>query len=160
MNRRRILLSLWLAASLASGLSEARAATPSVVQDLRMAQDSQPFRRAADEFVARSMAGDVAGTHALLSRGLVERTGDEAVKRVLQSQILPFFQRGREPGRSVTIARTTDAAGQQGFAFYMWMQYADATPAARPFTVYVVKEEGRLVVANVVPDRLVEGRHR
>ena len=41
----------------------------------------------------------------------------------------------------------------------MWMQYADA-PTARPFTVYVVKEQGRLVVANIVPDRLVEGRHR
>jgi hypothetical protein len=130
-----------------------------VVQDLRMAQDSQPFRQAADEFVARSMAGDVAGTRSLLSRSLVERTGDEAVRRALQSQVLPFFQRGREPGRSVTIARTTDASGQQGFAFYMWMQYAEA-PTARPFTVYVVQEQGRLVVANVVPDRLVEGRHR
>jgi hypothetical protein len=159
MNRRSILLPLLLAVSLASGLSEARAATPSVVQDLRMAQDSQPFRKAADEFVARSMAGDVEGTHSLLSRGLVERTGDAAVKRVLQAQILPFFQRAREPGKNVTIARTTDASGQQGFAFYMWMEYAD-TPSARPFTVYVVKEDGRLVVANIVPDRRVEGRHR
>jgi len=159
MNRRSILLSMLLAASLASGLSEARAATPSVAQDLQMAQDSKPFRAAADEFVARSMAGDVAATQSLLSRSLVERTGDDAVKRALQSQIVPFFQRGREPGKSVTIARTTDASGQQGFAFYMWMQYAEA-PNARPFTVYVVKEEGRLVVANIVPDRLVEGRHR
>lgn len=159
MNRRRILLPLLLVAAFASNLLEARAATPSVVQDLRMAQDSQPFRQAADEFVARSMAGDVAGTQSLLSRSLVERTGDEAVRRALQTQVVPFFQRGREPGKSVTIARTTDASGQQGFAFYMWMQYADA-PTARPFTVYVVQEQGRLVVANVVPDRLVEGRHR
>lgn len=159
MNRRSILLPLLLAVSLASGLSEAPAATPRVVQDLQMAQDSQPFRKAADDFVARSMAGDVDGTQSLLSRQLIERTGGPAVKQVLQSQIVPFFQRGREPGKSVTIARTTDASGQQGYAFYMWMQYADA-PTARPFTVYVVQEQGRLVVANVVPDRLVEGRHR
>lgn len=159
MNRRRILLPLLLAVSLASGLSEARAATPRVMQDLQMAQDSQPFRKAADDFIARSMAGDVDGTQSLLSRQLVERTGSPAVKQALQSQILPFFQRGREPGKSVTVARTTDASGQQGYAFYMWMQYAEA-PTARPFTVYVVQEQGRLVVANVVPDRLVEGRHR
>lgn len=159
MNRRSILLPLLLAASFASGLRDAQAATPRVLQDIHMAQDSQPFRATADAFVARSMAGDVAATQSLLSRQLVERTGDEAVKRTLQSQILPFFQRGREPGRRVTIARTTDASGQQGFAFYMWMAYADA-PTERPFTVYVVKEAGRLVVANIVPDRLVEGRHR
>ena len=159
MNRRRILFPLLLITAFASSLLEARAATPSVAQDLQMAHDSKPFRAAADEFIARSMAGDLAGTQSLLSRSLVERTGDEAVKRALQSQIVPFFQRGREPGKSVTIARTTDASGQQGFAFYMWMHYADA-PNARPFTVYVVKEEGRLVVANIVPDRRVEGRHR
>lgn len=159
MTRRSILLSFLLAASLATGLSEARAATPRVAQDLQMAHDSKPFRDAADEFVARSMAGDVAAVQALLSRPLVERTGGEAVTRALQSQIVPFFQRGREPGKSVTIARTTDASGQPGFAFYMWMEYAEA-PTARPFTVYVVREQGRLVVANIVPDRLVEGRHR
>jgi hypothetical protein len=159
MNRRRVLLPLLLIAAFASHALESRAASPGVVHDLRMAQDSQPFRQAADEFIARSMAGDVAGTQSLLSRSLVERTGGEAVTRALQSQIVPFFQRGREPGRSVTIARTTDASGQQGFAFYMWMEYAEA-PTARPFTVYVVREQGRLVVANIVPDRLVEGRHR
>ena len=31
---------------------------------------------------------------------------------------------------------------------------------ARPFTLYTVREGGRIVVANIVPDRLVEGRHQ
>jgi hypothetical protein len=66
---------------------------------------------------------------------------------------------GKTPGKSVTVTRTTDAAGQQGFAFYMWLHGADASEQ-RPFTVYVVEEQGRLAVANIVPDRLVEGRHR
>ena len=41
----------------------------------------------------------------------------------------------------------------------MWLQGTD-TSTQRPFTVYVVEEEGRFTVANVVPDRLDEGRHR
>ena len=159
MNRNQALFSLLLAAFVMGTAVPTAHAASSVSEDIQMASDSAPFRKAADEFVARSMAGDVAGAQSLLSRQLVERSGDAAIRKVLQSQILPFFQRGREPGRSVTITQTTDASGQQGFAFYMWMQYADA-PTTRPFTVYVVKEQGKLVVANIVPDRLVEGRHR
>jgi hypothetical protein len=136
-----------------------QAATNSVSDDLQMANSSAPYRQAADAFIARAMAGDVAGTQAMLSRRLVERTGDAAIRQALQAQILPFFQRGREPGRSVTITRTTDASGQGGFAFYMWMQYPEPS-APRPFTVYVVQEQGRYAVANIVPDRLVEGRHQ
>jgi hypothetical protein len=152
---------LWiLAAVLLSAQAPAAAqATPSVAADLQMAQDAEPFRRAADAFVASALAGDAARTQALLSPALVSRTGDAAIRRALDTQILPFFARGKAPGRSVTVARTTDAAGQQGFAFYMWLQPPDAS-AQRPFTVYVVEEQGRLTVANVVPDRRVEGRHR
>jgi hypothetical protein len=139
----------------------AASATPAadVAADLRMAADSEPYRRFADRFVAQAMAGDVAGTQAMLSHQLVARSGDAAIRQALDAQILPFFRAGRGPGRSVTTTLTTDAAGQRGYAFYMWMQQADGAPR-RPFTVYVVQEGERLVVANVVPDRLVEGRHR
>ena len=124
-----------------------------------MAQDAAPFRRAADAFVATALAGDAAQARAMLSPALVARSGEAAIRRALDTQILPFFASGKAPGRSVTITRTTDAAGQQGFAFYMWLQGADAS-AQRPFTIYVVEEQGRMAIANIVPDRLVEGRHR
>ena len=152
---------LWiLAAVLLSAQAPAAAqATPSVAADLQMAQDADPFRRAADAFVASALAGDAARTQALLSPALVSRTGDAAIRRALDTQILPFFASGKAPGKSVTVTRTTDAAGQQGFAFYMWLQGGDGSEP-RPFTLYVVEEQGRLSVANVVPDRLVEGRHR
>lgn len=160
MNVNQRFLPLLLAAVVTSAaVPLVHAAPGSVSEDIQMASDSVPFRKAADEFVTRSMAGDLAGAQALLSRQLVDRSGEAAIRNALQSQILPFFQRAREPGRSVTVTQTTDASGQQGFAFYMSMQYAEA-PTARPFTVYVVKEQGRLAVANIVPDRLVEGRHR
>ena len=152
---------LWVLATalLAVQTPAAAQATQSVAADLRMAQDAEPFRRTADAFVASALAGDAAQTQAMLSPTLVARSGEAAIRRALDTQILPFFARGKAPGRSVTVTRTTDAAGQQGFAFYMWLQGADAS-VQRPFTVYVVEEQGRLTVANVVPDRLVEGRHR
>jgi hypothetical protein len=153
--------ALWLLAAAllqVPALAVAQAA-PSVAADLQMAQDAAPFRRTADAFVASALAGDAARTQAMLSPALVARSGEQAIRRALDTQILPFFARGKAPGKSVTVTRTTNAAGQQGFAFYMWLQAADAS-TQRPFTVYVVEEQGRHTVANVVPDRLVEGRHR
>jgi predicted NBD/HSP70 family sugar kinase len=136
-----------------------QAGPPSVEADLRMAEDAAPFRKVADAFVATALAGDAARAQAMLSPALVARSGEAAIRRALDTQILPFFAQGKAPGRSVTVTRTTDAAGHQGFAFYMWLQAGDGS-AQRPFTVYVVEEQGRLTVANIVPDRLVEGRHR
>ncbi len=126
---------------------------------LRMADEARPLRETADSFIARAMAGDVAGTQAMLSRALVERIGEPAAQRALHGQILPFFAQGRETTRVTTIARTTDANGATGFAFYMWLKPADGS-APRPFTVYAVREQGRAVVANVVPDQLVPDRHQ
>ncbi len=156
---RRNLLASLLCASLAASLACGSARATDMAGYLRMTEDAAPMRQLADAFVARAMAGDGSATTAMLSRALVERSGEVSARRIVDTQILPFFARGRELGRSVTVARTTDAAGQGGFAFYMWLQPGDGS-AARPFSVYVVQEQGRAVVANIVPDRLVEGRHR
>ena len=63
---------------------------------------------------------------------LVARTGEAAIRRALDTQILPFFARGKAPGKSVTVTRTTDAAGQQGFAFYMWLKGQPKAAIAEP----------------------------
>jgi hypothetical protein len=132
--------------------------TATVSADLRMAEDAAPLRRVADRFIERALARDAASTSAMLSRALVERMGEKAAMKAMQDQVLPFFARGGEIGRSVTVTRTTDAAGQTGFAFYFWL--VRGVGERRPFTVYVVNEGGIPVVANVVPDRFVEGRHQ
>lgn len=152
-------LTFALGAALSSAPLAAHAQAGSVTADLRMAQDAEPLRRVADAFVARALAGDGAAVRAMLSSALVERAGEAGVQRALQNQILPFFAQGRGPGRSVTITRTTDASGSQGFAFYMWLVPANGGEQ-RPFTVYTVIEQGQAVVANIVPDRLVAGRHQ
>lgn len=133
-------------------------ATAQVEAELRMVESSRPFRASAERFIERAAAGDLAGSQALLSQALQQRVGAAAVRQALQGQIVPFFARGGERTRSVTVTMTTDAAGQQGYAFYMWWQPAPGAEP-RPFSVYTVLEGGQPVVANVVPDRLVPGRH-
>lgn len=140
-------------------VAEQAGAATGMPEHLRAAEEAAPMRQLAERFIDRAMAGDAKAAAAMLSRALVERSGEASIQQALAGQILPFFARGREVGRSVTIARTTDAAGQGGFAFYMWLLPADGG-TARPFSLYVVQEQGRPVVANIVPDRLVEGRHR
>lgn len=144
------------ALSLATPLSATAADVPA---DLRMAADAAPFRQVADAFIGAAMAGKLDAVQAQLSPNLVQRTGSEAVRAVLERQIVPFFSAGQRVGPSVTITHTTDANGYSGFAFYMWMLPRQGGDA-RPFTLYVVEEQGRRVVANIVPDRLVAGRHR
>lgn len=151
--------SLLFAGVTVAAPAHAQSPAAGVAADLRMAQDAAPMRATADAFVTRAMAGERDAVLAMLSPTLVSRIGNDTAVRVLDAQILPFFQRGRQVGRSTTVTRTTDAAGSSGFAFYQWLEPQDGG-AARPFTLYVVREQGRLVVANIVPDRLVEGRHR
>lgn len=148
-----ILLAAWLP------LAATAAHAAPTADELAMPARSQPYQAVAEQFIASAAAADLDGARSLLSRQLVERSGREAIDRVLGTQILPFFGAWQGPGRSVTVTQTTDAAGQAGYAFYMWMQPRDGSDP-RPFTVYVVAEQGRARVANIVPDRLVHGRHR
>ncbi len=127
--------------------------------ELQMAEQAQAFREAADRFIAAAQAGDLPATRGQLSQALAERMGDALLRRVLAEQILPFFANGAGLAGSATITRTTDASGQQGFAFYLWLMQRGGD-APRPFTVYVVNEGGRAVIANIVPNRLVPERHR
>lgn len=140
-------------------MTTAALAATDVAADLRMAEDSRSHRQTADDFIAKAMAGNVAATQAMLSANLVARIGADGARQALQQQIVPFFVQGQQLGRSTTVTRTTDANGSSGFAFYLWLQ-PKAGGEALPFTVYVVDEAGRRVVANIVPNRLVPGRHQ
>jgi hypothetical protein len=133
------------------------AGAPSV-DELEMPARSASFRRVADEFVAAAAAGEAAKAHGMISPNLAERAGAEVVQQNLSGQVLPFFAQLREIGRSVTITQTTDAFGSTGFAFYMYLVPKSGEP--RPFVIYIVEEKGKSVVANILVDHFVEGRHK
>jgi hypothetical protein len=112
------------------------------------------FRRIADEFIYAAAAGDANKVTRMLSAKLRERTGADSVQRYVVGQLLPFFAPFKELAKSVTITLTADVAG---FAFYMYM--VSGNDELHPFVIYVTQEADSKVVANILVDKFVEGRH-
>jgi hypothetical protein len=110
--------------------------------------------RVAEAFVSAAAAGARDKIARMLSPAIAGRTEPESVERFLTAEVLPFFAPYKELARSVSITRTADVTG---FAFYMYM--VSKTDELRPFVIYVIEEESAKVVANVLVDRVVEGRH-
>ncbi len=131
-------------------LAQSRVAPP----DFAMSAQQEPFRSVAEDFVAAAAAGDKTKTARMLSPAIAAKTGPEGVQRFLTGEVLPFFAPFKEVAGSVSVTRTADVTG---FVFYMYM--VSKTNEFRPFVIYVIEEGGAKVVANVLVDRLVEGRH-
>lgn len=127
-------------------------------QELDMAANSPPYRTVAERFVAAAAARDSIGVEKMLSPAIVARAGKEGVQKVIGGQILPFFAEHKEIGRSVTTTNTTDGSGNTGFAYYMYS--VPKSGQQKPFVIYVVEENGRKVVANILVNHFVEGRHQ
>lgn len=140
-----------LAASIAGAQGPSR-------EELDMAARSPEYRSVAEQFVAAAAAKDSANLEKMLSPALAARTGKEAIQKVMNEQVIPFFADHKEIGRSVTTTNTTDASGNRGFAFYMYS--VPKSGQQKPFVIYVLEENGRKVVGNILVNRFVEGRHK
>lgn len=125
--------------------------------ELEMMQAEAAFRGTVDTFVTAAVAGDAARVADMISPNMRERAGEAAVAAVMSGQVVPFFAGTKQLG-ALTVTTTTDQFGSQGFTYYTYAIGADGQP--KPFVLYVVREGDRIVVANVLVDRYVEGRHR
>lgn len=141
---------LALAISVQAAPSVAPAQAPSSVFPNRGSE----FRMVAEEFIAAAAAGDSVKVTQMLSTGIKEKTGASGVQRYVAGQLLPFFATFKELAKTVTV---TPTAGVTGFAFYMYGVMG--MNELRPFVIYVTEEDGRKMVANILVDRFVEGRH-
>jgi hypothetical protein len=133
-----------------TGLGPAVARFASPAEDFARAARSETFRPVADAFIAALVAGDAAASIKLVSPNLLKQAGLDTVQSNLRDQTLPFFAAFKELGRSVTIARTADDFGSEGFVFYLTM--VPKAGDARDFAVYVVEENGAKVIANILLD--------
>ena len=134
-----------------------RAASPgerATAPEFAMSVQQDAFRKVADAFIAAAAAGEMARAGGMLSPAIAARSGPAAVEAFLAGEVRPFFAQYRGLANSITISRTADAPG---FVFYMYM--VTRTGELRPFVIYVIEEHGARVVANVLVDRFVEGRH-
>jgi hypothetical protein len=150
--------SLAVAAVLLAGVPAIAQSPPRVrvagPPDFAMSVDQEPFRHFAEEFITAAAAGDLAKTGQMLSPAIAAKSGAEAVASFLSWEVRPFFAQYTGLASSISVTRTADVPG---FVFYMYM--VTKTKEMRPFVIYVIEEGGAKVVANVLVDRFVEGRH-
>lgn len=132
--------------------------TTSMQSYLGMKEASDAFRGTAVEFITSAAAGDTAHAADLISPNMAQKTGRAAIHQFLSATVAPFFADMKEIGKSVTISNTTDGFGSEGYAYYMYAVPKEGEP--RPFVVYVVAEGDTTVVANILVDHFVEGRHQ
>jgi len=115
---------------------------------LAQSQKAGAYSGLIEEAAAALAAGDVAHFRQLLSPNLVRSNGAERIDAVIQAQMLPFFAGYRGFGNQTTILNTSDQFGSEGLSFYKTVVGADG--AERPVVIYVVEEDGRPVVANLL----------
>jgi hypothetical protein len=128
----------------------------STQDDLEMMNAESAFRGSVDAFLASAASGDAARTAAMISPNLRAQAGEGAVDSVVRTQVIPFFADFQKLGAK-TITLTTDQFGSKGFTYYAYALPASGAP--KPFVLYLVRENGSIVVANVLVNRHVEGRH-
>jgi hypothetical protein len=106
--------------------------------------------------VDRLRAGDAKAVMDRFSPNFIQHLGRPAVERAFREQMLPFFKGSGGTGDATTITKTHDGFGSQGFAFYFDLNGAESS---KPFVLYVVKEKGNLVVANIVLNKTYADMH-
>ena len=127
-------------------------------EELEMAARSPEYRTVAEQFVAAAAAKDSAKLEQLLSPALSARTGKEPIQKVSARRSFPSSPTTKKLAAPSPFTNTTDATGNSGFAFYMYS--VPKSGQAKPFVIYVLEENGRKVVGNILVNRYVEGRHQ
>ena len=115
---------------------------------LAQSQKARAYEGLLEEALGALAAGDAAGFRGLLSPNLLGSNGAERIDAVIQAQLLPFFAGYQGLGNQTTVLHTSDQFGNEGLSFYKTAIGADG--AERPFVIYIVEEDGRPVVANLL----------
>ena len=117
-------------------------------ETLQSDQYSLLVRQAVDLLVR----ADAAEFRKLLSPSLVARTesqlGAGGIDKIINEKFIPFFGGFVSLNSSAETLPTTDPLGHKGLALFYSFQTKDGVQ--RPFAIYVLDEDGRMVVGNLL----------
>ncbi|MBD0255663.1 MAG: hypothetical protein ICV83_08075 [Cytophagales bacterium] len=133
------------------GTAAEEAADASMSDYLHMEAGAGPYRELAESLVDTLIRGHVSIVLRHFSPNFRDHLGLDTVEWVFNQQMLPFFAGATGLGNSCTTTYTHDAFGSQGYAFYFTLNSPDGE---KPFVMYMVRESGRIVLANVVLDKV------
>ena len=108
-------------------------------------------------FINHAKNEDIDSAISMISPNMIEVNGVEAAKEFLKYEVIPFFKIHVEINNMKSIAGATDSFGNNGTSFYYYS--TDNKGNNRPFTIYVILENDNLVIANIIVNEFVKGRH-
>ncbi len=123
---------------------------------LAMQAESQPYEEMAHWLVQQLTDGALGAVISHFSPNFYQQLGQHTVETVFAEQMLPFFAGSTGLGNSRTVTHTHDSFGSKGFAFYLSRLGPDGE---KPFVLYLVNENGRLVLANLVLNKTFADLH-
>jgi hypothetical protein len=93
----------------------------------------------------------------LLSPSLIKRTeaamGKGAIDTIIEERFIPFFSDFVALNDSVETIPTSDADGHKGLALFYSFRTEDGDQ--RPFAIYLLNEDDKLVVGNLLLNKLL-----
>ena len=119
-------------------------------------KDRPAYEAVANQFIAYAKAGDADAMATLLSAGEKRHTGLVEINAFSRKQIIPFFQ-SHPTCQIVTTAGATDDFGNSGYSYYGFATSAKGERS--PYAIYVVNEDGKLVIGSAMVNHYVKGRH-
>jgi hypothetical protein len=144
---------------------ETHAAPRAAAQSPREKQTPTPFvdgfSRKVDDVFNEALNALVEGRsddfHALLSSSTIEREtrGSGAVDKIIRERFIPYFSDFSRLTANAASMPTEDPEGHKGLALFRSFETEDHKE--KPFVMYIVEEEGKLVVSNLLLNkRLVD----
>lgn len=122
-------------------------------------QEAEPYVTFGDQVMALLGKGDADAVKERMSPSAVKRNGTAKMDEFVDTKLLPYFAKfDKVDGELTAVARTADSEGHKGFV----IQYVffDKDGTRRPLVMYVLLENEKYVVANIVPGRSLEEASR
>jgi hypothetical protein len=117
---------------------------------------SQPHRLVAEWAVDQLRKGDLEAVLNKFSPSVMRKVGRPRVEDIFREKVIPFFQASLAVSNLVEVGKTGYADGAEGYGFFMHLVALRRTKpyiVSKPFTILVVQENGKLLVAGVEVDR-------
>jgi hypothetical protein len=130
---------------------------PTPEQALALQQEAAPFVQFAQRVESVLVQGDGEAFRSMLSPTGLAAASKEQVDAFVNDQVLPFFKGYQAAVPNTTITRTKHPSGYLGFAFYRAFTTTDGQ--TRPFVLYIVNEDGKLVIGNLLVGKTYQDLH-
>jgi hypothetical protein len=115
------------------------------------------YRNTLERFVQLAASGDASSLMGMISGEAIRSEGVETIRASLKDEVIPFFSQSMRLHNVTSINPAVGASGCVGYWFDTYI--VTGTGEVRPFTIVIVREDGRLMGQNVIVNKCRQNRH-